>query len=56
MQEKIDKKFIIHHIQDRFMIANDYYWFSDNETDCDEDDRDLRSVGGKPQFINYSWG
>lgn len=40
---------------DRFMTENGLYRFSDNETDCDEGDRDLSRVGVKSQFINYSW-
>lgn len=57
---KIDKKLIIPHLftvcPDRFMIENGFYWFTDNETDCDEEDKDLgRQGGGEPQVINYSW-
>ena len=41
------------------MIENGCYWFSDNEADWDEGDRDQRGGRGggglKPQFINYSW-
>lgn len=40
---------------DRFMTENGLYRFSNNETDCDEGDRDLSKVGVKSQFINYSW-
>lgn len=62
MHEEIDNKLIIPGLftvspdttyRKRFMIVNGYYWFSDNEIDCD--DRDPRREGEKPQFIKYSW-